>query len=179
MRFLDTSLPGSYVIELEPVHDGRGFFARTWCRDELAAHGLVAELAQCSISRNTRRGTLRGLHFQRPPHAETKIVRCSSGAIYDVIVDLRPDSETHGRWFGVELSAESGRALYVPAGFAHGFQTLTDGADVEYAISVPYAPAYLDGVGWDDPAFAIDWPAVANRIISDRDRSWVRYTAQR
>jgi dTDP-4-dehydrorhamnose 3,5-epimerase len=175
MRFVETPLPGAYVIELEPVHDERGFFARTWCRDELAEQGLVAELAQCSLSRNARRGTLRGLHFQRPPHEETKIVRCVAGAIFDVIVDLRRASESHGRWFGAELTAESGRALYIPAGFAHGFQTLTDGADVEYAISVPYAPGFSDGVAWDDPAFAIDWPPAGERVISERDRSWPRY----
>ena len=176
MKFVETPLAGAYVIELEPIHDERGFFARTWCSEKLMVHGLVAEIAQCSLSRNTRRGTLRGLHFQRPPHEETKIVHCVAGAIFDVIVDLRPQSPTHARWFGVELDAESGRALYVPKGFAHGFQTLQEETDVEYSISVPYAPEYADGVAWDDPQFGIEWPAATSRVISERDLSWPRYT---
>ena len=168
-------IAGPCVIELEPIVDERGFFARSWCRDELAANGLETGLAQCSISRNTTRGTLRGLHFQRAPHEETKIVRCVRGAIYDVIVDLREDSKTHGSWFGIELADESGLALYVPAGFAHGYQTLVAATDVEYMISAPYAPEFAAGVGWDDPAFGIRWPPVEHRIISRRDRSWPRY----
>src|SRR5262249_40850551 len=124
MRFVPTKLSGAYVVEPERRVDERGFFARTWCRDEFGAHGLVADLAQCSISRNSVAGTLRGLHFQTAPHEEAKLVRCTAGAIFDVVVDLRPDSPTYAAWLGVELDAESGNALYVPKGFAHGFQTL-------------------------------------------------------
>jgi len=160
------------VLELERHEDERGFFARAWCRDEFADHGLVPELTQCSISRNSRAGTLRGMHFQRPPHEEAKLVRCTTGAIFDVIVDLRPDSLTYTEWVGVELDAERGNALYVPKGFAHGFQTLVDRTDVLYMISDPYVPEAASGVRWDDPAFAIEWPYKNMRTISDRDRSW-------
>jgi dTDP-4-dehydrorhamnose 3,5-epimerase len=172
MRFVALELEGAHVIELEPYEDERGSFARIWCRDELADHGLTAELAQCSISRNARAGTLRGLHFQQAPHEEAKLVRCTRGSIFDVIVDLRPGSPTRFRWLGVELEAERGNALFVPEGFAHGFQTLVDDAEVLYMISHPYVPEASAGVRWDDPAFAIDWPEAAARTISERDRSW-------
>lgn len=175
MRFVPTELPDAYIVELEPRDDERGFFARTWCRDELADQGLVAEVAQCSISRNALAGTLRGMHFQNAPHEEAKLVRCTRGAIYDVIIDLRPGSAAHGRWIGVELDAERGTALYVPKGFAHGFQTLVDGAEVFYMISTPYAPDAASGVRWDDPAFGIEWPKADTRTISERDRSWPDY----
>lgn len=171
MIFTSTKLPGAYVVELERHEDERGFFARTWCGDELADHGLEPALAQCSISRNALAGTVRGMHFQRAPHEEAKLVRCTAGAIFDVIVDLRPGSETYEEWIGVELDAERGAALYVPKGFAHGFQTLADGSDVFYMISEPYAPGAGDGVRWDDPAFGIKWPLQV-RVISARDRSW-------
>jgi dTDP-4-dehydrorhamnose 3,5-epimerase len=177
MRFVPAGLDGAYVIELEPYEDERGSFARIWCRDELAAHGLTAELAQCSISRNARAGTLRGLHFQRAPHEEAKLVRCTRGSIFDVIVDLRPGSPTRSRWVGVELEAERGNALYVPEGFAHGFQTLVDDAEVLYMISHRYVPEAAGGVRWNDPAFAIDWPEARARTISDRDRAWPDFTA--
>ena len=175
MRFVETPISGVHVVELERHEDDRGFFARAWCRDELAGTGLTSDLAQCSISRNTVAGTLRGMHFQRAPHQEAKLVRCTRGAIYDVALDLRPDSPTHGRWFAAELDSESGRALYIPEGCAHGFQTLADDTDVFYAISAPYAPEAAAGVRWDDPAFAITWPDAAVRTISDRDRSWPDY----
>ena len=175
MRFVPLELADAYLIELEPHSDGRGFFARTWCRDEFAAHGLDPSIAQCSTSRNERAGTLRGMHFQRPPHAETKLVRCTRGAIFDVIVDLRPESSTHAAWFGAELTEERGNAMYVPEGFAHGFQTLTDDAEVLYMISKPYAPDAAGGVRWDDRAFGIEWPAAAERTISERDRGWPDY----
>jgi dTDP-4-dehydrorhamnose 3,5-epimerase len=177
MRFVPAGLDGAYVIELEPYEDERGSFARIWCRDELTAHGLTAELAQCSISRNARAGTLRGLHFQRAPHEEAKLVRCTRGSIFDVIVDLRPGSPTRSRWVGVELEAERGNALYVPEGFAHGFQTLVDDAEVLYMISHRYVPEAAGGVRWNDPAFAIDWPEARARTISDRDRAWPDFTA--
>jgi dTDP-4-dehydrorhamnose 3,5-epimerase len=135
----------------------------------------VPDLAQCSISRNDRAGTLRGLHFQTAPHEEAKLVRCTRGTIFDVIVDLRPDSPTHAEWIGVELDAEEGTALYVPKGFAHGFQTLVDETEVLYMISDPYVPEAASGVRWDDPAFGIEWPPADVRVISERDRSWPDY----
>lgn len=175
MRFVPTTLEGAYVVEPERHEDARGFFARTWAQDELLQHGLDSRLSQCSISRNTNAGTLRGMHFQTEPHAETKLVRCTSGAIFDVIVDLRPGSPTHAEWIGVELTAESGTALYIPKGFAHGFQTLVDGAEVFYMISDPYVPEAASGVRWDDPAFGIDWPPAEARVINERDRSYPDY----
>ena len=175
MRFVPTRLEGAHVVELERHEDERGFFARTWSSDELAEHGLIAELSQCSISRNSKAGTLRGMHFQIAPHEEVKLVRCTAGAIFDVIVDLRPGSPTHAEWVGVELSADTGTALYIPKGFAHGFQTLDDGAEVFYMISDPYVPDAASGVRWDDPAFGIDWPPTESRVINERDRSWPDY----
>lgn len=175
MRFQETEIPGAFVIDLEPIEDDRGSFARIWCADELARHGLVSELSQCSISRNRKAGTLRGLHFQRPPHAEAKVVRCTRGAIYDVIVDLRIDSPAHVRWIAVELTSENGSALFVPEGCAHGFQTLLDDTDVLYLISRPYNPDAAAGVRWDDPAFAISWPTAVSRRMSARDRVWPNY----
>jgi dTDP-4-dehydrorhamnose 3,5-epimerase len=176
VRFVETELEGVFVVELEEHVDERGSFARTWCRDEMAAAGLTSELAQCSLSRNRVAGTLRGLHFQRAPHEEAKLVRCTRGAIFDVAVDLRPGSPTRGRWVGVELNPDDGSALYVPEGCAHGFQTLLDDTDVAYMISTPYAPEASAGVRWDDPLIAIDWPEVAAvRTISERDRSLPSY----
>jgi dTDP-4-dehydrorhamnose 3,5-epimerase len=175
MRFVPLSLDGAYLVELEPHADERGFFARTWCREEFAEHGLKAELAQCSISRSTRTGTLRGMHFQRPPHEEAKLVRCTRGAVFDAIIDLRPESPTRTRWVGAVLEAGEGTALYVPEGFAHGFQTLTDDAEVLYMMSHHHVPEAAAGVRWDDPAFAIEWPEVATRTISERDRTWPEF----
>lgn len=171
MIFTPARLDGAWILELEKHADARGFFARTWCRRELAAQGLDADIAQESVSYNVRRGTVRGLHFQRAPHEETKIVRCVRGAVFDVIVDLRPASPQCGRWEGVELSAENRRALYVPKGFAHGFQTLTDDAEVAYQISAFHAPEAAAGYRYDDPAFAIAWP-VPVTVISPRDLAW-------
>jgi dTDP-4-dehydrorhamnose 3,5-epimerase len=164
------------VVELEPVADERGFFARIWSADELAANGLDTHLSQCSLSRNTTAGTLRGLHFQQPPHAEVKLVRCTRGSLFDVVVDLRPESATYCQWIGVELDAREARALYIPKGCAHGFQTLEDETDVLYMISDPYVPSAASGVRWNDPVFAIDWPSADRRTISDRDRSWPDYS---
>lgn len=176
MRFVETPIAGAWVVELEPHEDERGTFARVWCRDEFAEHGLASGLAQCSISRNPREGTLRGMHFQRAPHEEAKLVRAVAGAVFDVIVDLRVGSPSLGQWFGARLDAADGRAMYVPEGVAHGFQTLTDGADVLYMISVPYAPEAASGVRWDDPAFAIEWPSTHERIVGERDLSWPDWT---
>ena len=174
MKFSATRLNGAYLIELDPIRDERGFFARSWCRNEFAEHGLDPDLVQCNISFNKTKGTLRGLHYQAQPHAEAKLVRCTRGAIHDVIVDLRPDSPTFKSWLAVELSADNRYMLYVPAGFAHGFQTLADDTEVFYQMSEYHYPDCARGVRWDDPAFAIAWP-VANVIMSERDRSYPRF----
>ena len=171
MIFTPLSLAGAVLIDIERHEDERGFFARTLCAEEFAARGLQAAFVQDSLSHNRIRGTLRGLHLQRPPHAETKLVRCSRGAIYDVIVDLRPGSPTWGRWEGVVLSAENGRALYVPEGFAHGFLTLADETEVSYRISHPHKPEAATGLRYDDPRLGIVWPEPV-AAISARDRSW-------
>jgi dTDP-4-dehydrorhamnose 3,5-epimerase len=177
VRFVETRLPGAFLVELEPREDERGSFSRTWCREELAAQGLATDVSQCSLSRNTRAGTLRGLHFQTAPHEEVKLVRCTRGAIFDVILDLRPGSDTEGEWIGVELPAATGTALYVPKGFAHGFQTLVDDSEVFYMMSDPYVPEAARGVRWDDPAFGIEWPEADGRTISERDLAWPDYGA--
>lgn len=171
MIFRPTPLAGAVLLELERKADERGFFARTWCREEFAAQGLDPALSQCSVSFNHRRGTLRGLHLQAAPHAETKLVRCTRGAVWDVIVDLRPESPTFRQHFAAVLSAETGNALYIPPGMAHGFQTLEDATEVFYQISVPYAPESARGYRWDDPAFGIPWPEPVT-VISERDREW-------
>ena len=175
MKFVPTPLGGAYVIELEPSFDERGFFARSWSAEDFKERGLAARMAQCSISFNTRKGTLRGMHYQSEPHAEAKVVRCSAGAMYDVLVDLRRGSPTYCDWFGVELSADNRKLLYVPEGIGHGFQTLTDNTEIFYQISQDYRSDASRGVRWNDPAFAIDWP-IANPILSERDRSFPDYT---
>ncbi len=171
MRFISTALAGAYVIEQERHADERGFFARTWCARELEEHGLEPRLAQCSVSFNHRHGTLRGLHYQAPPFAEVKLVRCTRGALFDVAVDLRPDSPTFRRSVGVELTPENGRALYVPRGFAHGFLTLADGTEVAYQVSAPYDPQAARGARWDDPFLGVVWPAPV-QVIAPRDRDY-------
>jgi dTDP-4-dehydrorhamnose 3,5-epimerase len=171
MIFKETPLPGAYVLAIERREDVRGFFARTWDPDEFTAHGLNPHVAQCSISFNLKCGTLRGMHYQAPPHAEAKLVRCTAGAIFDAIIDLRPDSPTYTRWFGITLSAENYQMLYVPEGFAHGFQTLMDSTEVFYQISAFYAPEAGRGVRWDDPTFGITWPP-AERTITERDATY-------
>jgi dTDP-4-dehydrorhamnose 3,5-epimerase len=171
VRFEALPIAGAYLIEPDRLEDQRGFFARTWCREELAARGLVTELAQCSISFNRRKGTLRGMHYQVAPHEETKIVRCTMGALWDVLVDLRPDSPTYRQWTAAELTAENRRQLYIPAGCAHGFQTLTDDTEVLYLISESYHPESARGVRWDDPKLGIAWPLPVS-AMSDRDRAF-------
>ncbi|MFY9314137.1 MAG: dTDP-4-dehydrorhamnose 3,5-epimerase [Burkholderiales bacterium] len=171
MRISDTPLQGALLLEPEPITDERGFFARTFCVDELAARGLRFEIVQCNVSGNRRRGTLRGLHFQRPPHAEGKIVSCLAGSLLDVIVDLRPESPSFRRWHAVELSASNRLALAIPPGFAHGFQTLEDGTDVQYLMSHRYVAQAADGVRWNDPAFGIRWP-IGRPILSARDAAY-------
>jgi dTDP-4-dehydrorhamnose 3,5-epimerase len=175
MIFEETRLRGAYLLDLRPIEDKRGFFARTWCRRELEEHGLTAEIAQANMSYNHHAGTLRGMHLQRPPFSEVKIVQCIRGAVHDVIIDLRPGSPTRGEWIGVELTAENHRMLYVPEGFAHGYLTLTDHAEVAYMVSQFYTPEAEGGVRHDDPAFGIRWPAEV-RVISDKDRDWPDYT---
>jgi dTDP-4-dehydrorhamnose 3,5-epimerase len=175
MRFILTNLKGAYILEPEKLEDERGFFARTWCQQEFSERGLDANLVQCSISFNKKRGTLRGMHFQLPPLAETKLVRCTQGAIYDVIIDLRQDSETFLQWVGVELTAENRKAFYVPKGFAHGFQTLEDNTEVFYQISEFYAPECARGLRWNDPTFNITWPQPVS-VISERDRNYEDYS---
>jgi dTDP-4-dehydrorhamnose 3,5-epimerase len=170
--FAETRLAGAYTIDVEPQEDARGFFARVWDGAEFTGRGLDARVSQSSIAYNRSAGTLRGLHFQAAPHRETKLVRCTRGAIWDVIVDLRPQSATFLEWVRVELSAENRRALYVPEEFAHGYQTLVDETEVWYQISTPYAPGAARGLRWDDPRLAIDWPPFDRRTISERDLAW-------
>jgi dTDP-4-dehydrorhamnose 3,5-epimerase len=170
MIFRETPLAGAFVLTPERFEDDRGFFARTYDRDRFEAHGLDPEVVQCSVSYNHRRGTLRGLHFQAAPQEEIKLVRCTRGRVWDVIVDVRPGSATRGRHFALILSAEEGNALYVPKGMAHGFLTLEDAAEVFYQISARYSPEHARGYRWDDPTFAIPWPEPAT-VISDKDRN--------
>jgi len=164
-------LPNVFEIHLEPKTDERGFFARSWCQREFEAHGLNSDLAQCNVSFNTRRGTLRGIHYQAAPHEETKVVRCTKGAIYDVVVDLRPDSSTFRRWIGVTLTAASRHMIYVPKGCAHGFLTLENDTEIFYQMSQFYDAGSARGVRWDDPAFQIAWPERVE-VISERDRTY-------
>jgi dTDP-4-dehydrorhamnose 3,5-epimerase len=176
MKLIETPLTGAWVIELERISDERGWFARTFAAEEFEAYGLNPAVVQCNASFNSRRGTLRGLHYQAGPHGESKLVRCVRGAIFDVAVDLRPDSPTRCRWHGVELNAANGRGYYIPAGLAHGFQTLTDDTEVIYQMGHRYVPDAARGVRWDDPAFAIEWPPTdGERIISVRDSSYADF----
>lgn len=168
MIFRETEIDGVWVIDIEPIEDARGWFARTHCAEIFASRGLVSSFAQCSASFNRQRGTLRGLHYQIAPAEEAKLVRCVRGAIFDVAVDLRPKSPTFGKWVSAELTAENRRALLVPEGCAHGFQTLSDDSELFYQISFPYTPALSKGVRWDDPDLAIRWP-IKDPIMSERD----------
>jgi dTDP-4-dehydrorhamnose 3,5-epimerase len=173
MQFRETALPGAWVIELERIADERGWFARSFDREEFLARGMSPEVVQCNVSFNARRGTLRGMHLQAEPHGEPKLVRCVRGSIFDVAVDLRPRQPTFCRWVSVELSAENGLAFYIPAGMAHGFQTLSDDCEVLYQMGSAYVPEAAGGVRWDDPAFGIEWPpAPLGRTISAKDRAY-------
>ncbi|MDF0672721.1 MAG: dTDP-4-dehydrorhamnose 3,5-epimerase [Nitrospira sp.] len=171
MIFLETSLPGAYVIEVEKLEDERGFFARSWCALEFAAKGLDPHLVQCNVSYNKRKGTLRGLHYQIPPHAEVKLVRCTKGSLFDVIVDLRKDSPTFLKWVGIELTATNHKMLYIPKLFAHGFQTLEDNTEIFYQMSEFYEPAGSKGLRWNDPRLGINWPDVAG-VMSHKDQTY-------
>lgn len=176
MRFVPTALSGLWLIEPNRIDDERGHFARTYDRDEFVARGLEPAIVQCSTSFNARAGTLRGMHLQADPHGEPKLIRCTRGAIFDVAVDLRSNSPTHRLWFGAELSAQNGSALYVPPGFAHGFQTLDDSSEVLYMMGRAYVPGAAFGVRWNDAAFSIEWPAVVERVITPRDQAFPDYT---
>lgn len=176
MRFHETQLKGAYIIELEKREDDRGFFARSWCTQEFKDQGLNSNLVQCNISFNRQRGTLRGMHYQAPPHEETKLVRCTRGAIFDVIIDIRPESPTFKQWVAFELAAENRKMLYIPEGMAHGFQTLEDKTEVFYQMSEFYHPQSARGVRWNDPAFEIDWPKAHQRMISDKDQSYLDFS---
>ncbi len=171
MNFSETPLPGVFLIDVEPREDERGFFARTFCRREFEEHGLESNLVQCSLSFNRLRGTIRGVHFQRSPWQEVKLVRCTAGAIFDVIIDLRADSPTFLKYFTVELSAANRRTLYVPKNVAHGFQTLADATEVTYQMTEFYAPSSGTGLRWNDPLFAVPWPLPAS-VISDQDAGY-------
>jgi dTDP-4-dehydrorhamnose 3,5-epimerase len=168
MKFTETPLAGAFIVDIDPTSDERGFFARTFCADAFAGYGLNAAALQCSVSFNLRKGTLRGMHYQAPPHEEDKLVRCTAGAIFDVIVDIRTGSPSYGRWFGAELTAVNRRALLAPKGFAHGFISLTDASEVLYMIFAPHAPGSARGFLWDDPEVAIAWP-ITPVVISARD----------
>lgn len=174
MIFTETKLKGAYLVDLERMSDERGFFSRRWCAREFAAHGLNPAVVQVNIGHNAKKGTVRGMHFQIAPHAEVKIVHCSRGALYDVIIDLREGSPTKGQWFGAELTADNGRMLYVPEGFAHGYQTLEDETDLVYQTSQFYAKESATGVRFNDVAFGIDWPLPVS-MISCGDQRWPDY----
>jgi dTDP-4-dehydrorhamnose 3,5-epimerase len=171
VKFEPTPLPGAFVITPERLRDERGYFSRTFCRRDFEERGMNPVVAQCNVSYSAKRGTLRGMHFQRPPHAEAKLVRCTAGAIYDVAIDLRPESPTFRRHFGVRLDPSEDRMFYIPEGFAHGFLALEDDTSIFYQMSESYAPSHAAGVRWDDPAFGIAWP-FAPTVMTERDRTY-------
>lgn len=171
MLFKETTLKGAFIIEPKKFEDERGFLAPSWSAKEFAAHGIDSRMVECNISRNWRKGTLRGMHFQLPPYAQPKLVRCSRGAVYDVAVDLRPDSVTYKQWAAVELTESNCLMFYIPAGFAHGYQTLVDQTELFYQMSEVYASEYAGGVRWNDPAFGIEWP-LPDPIMNERDRTY-------
>ena len=179
MIFTETELKGTFVLEREPIRDERGSFARTWCQREFEAHGLKSAFVQASVSSNRAQGTLRGLHYQAAPHEEAKLVQCARGAIYDVVVDFRPESRTYRRWVAVELTPENGKMLYIPEGVAHGFQTLRDGTDVFYYMTQFHTPHAARGVQWNDPFLGVQWPDAQNRLMSVKDRNWPLLSAVR
>ena len=171
MKFNKTAILGAYIIELEKVGDERGFFARAWCQKEFREHDLVARFVQCNLSFNKRGNTLRGMHYQSAPLEEVKLVRCTRGAIFDVIIDLRPESSTFLKWIGVELTSDNYNMLYIPEGFAHGYLTLTEEAEVFYQVSQFYSPGHERGVRWNDPVFGSDWPIDGDVVISENDNN--------
>lgn len=170
MIFSETKLKGAFTLELKKIEDERGFFARSYCQKEMEAHGLTAQVVQANVSFNPKKGTLRGMHYQVAPHEESKLVRCTRGAIFDVIIDLRPDSPTYKQWFGVELTANNYKMMFVPEGFAHGYLTLENHTEVTYQVSQFYAPGAEQGIRWDDPAFNIQW-SIEPELISEKDKA--------
>lgn len=174
MKFQETKLAGAYIVDLNLLQDDRGFFARMFCREEFAQHGLVPDVMQGNMSWNKAKGTLRGMHYQHHPYQETKFIRCTRGAIYDVIIDLRKDSPTYQQWIGVELTADNRTALFVPKDFAHGFITLQDDTEVFYLVSQSYQPGSEGGIRWNDPRFNIQWP-IQPTCISPKDAAWPDY----
>ena len=171
MKFNEAKLKGAFIIEIEKLSDERGFFARAWCRKKFEDQGLISRLVQTNVSYNRKKGTLRGMHYQIAPYQECKLIRCTRGAIYDVIIDLRPDSATYNQWTGVKLTADNYSMFYVPEDFAHGFLTLTDNTEITYQVSQFYTPGSEKGIRFDDPAFNIQWPLEVS-VISDKDRTW-------
>ncbi|MFM8534892.1 MAG: dTDP-4-dehydrorhamnose 3,5-epimerase [Acidimicrobiia bacterium] len=171
MQYTPSRSPGAWIIDITPIHDARGFFAMTWLPDELRERGMNPALAQCNLAFNHKRGTMRGMHYQRPPHAQAKMVRCTRGALFDVIVDLREDSPAFRQWDAVELTADNRRMLYMPEGIAHGYLTLTDDTEAYYHVSAMWAPQAEAGVRWNDPTLAIDWPFPPT-VVSARDEAW-------
>ena len=171
MIFTETELKDAFIIDIEKREDNRGFFARAFCKNEFQEHGLETNYVQCNLSRTKKAGSIRGMHYQIAPHEEVKLIRCIKGAIYDVIIDLRPDSPTYRKWTGVELSSDNYRMLYVPKGFAHGFQSLVDNVEVFYFVSEFYTPGSERGLRYNDPSFNIEWPLEVT-VISDKDRNW-------
>jgi dTDP-4-dehydrorhamnose 3,5-epimerase len=176
MEFIETPLRGAYLVRLQKHEDHRGFFARGWCQKEFSAAGLNPNIVQLNVGSSLKSGTIRGMHYQEPPHAEVKVVRCVRGALFDVIIDLRAGSPTRGKWFGAELSPENGLMMYAPEGFAHGYQTLVDDTEMYYLTSCVYVASAARGVRHDDPAFGIDWPCPTS-VISDADRGWPDYVS--
>lgn len=174
MIFKETELKGAFIIDLEPLQDDRGFFARSFCQNEFKSLGLQSTVAQCNLAFNRSRGTIRGMHYQTPPHAEAKLVTCTHGTIYDVIIDLRLDSPTYTKWLAIELTESRKQMLYVPEGFAHGYQTLTDDTEIFYHMFNFYSQAAAQGIRWDDPFFKIPWP-IAKPLVSDRDKSYSNF----
>ena len=175
MIFKETKLKGAFVIEIEKREDERGFFARAWCKREFEDHGLNAQLVQANIAFSRKKGTLRGMHYQAPPYEEAKLIRCIKGGVFDVIIDIRPDSPQYKEWFGLQLTSDNYKMLYVPEGFAHGYQTLDDNTEVFYPASQFYSPESERGVRWDDPAFGIEWPETDNLVMSEKDKTWPDY----
>jgi dTDP-4-dehydrorhamnose 3,5-epimerase len=171
MKFTETGLDGAFVIEIEPRLDERGFFARGWCRREFEAAGIRINFVQANIAFSKNKGTLRGMHFQKAPHAEAKFLRCVRGAVFDVMIDLRPDSPTFKKWFGIELTADNHKMVFIPEGFAHGYLATVDDTEVFYLVSAFYSPDTEGGVRWDDPAFGVKWPMTGNLIISEKDKN--------
>ena len=178
MKFTETKLSGAYVIDLERIEDDRGFFARAWSESELSERGLESHIVQCNTSSNKRASTIRGFHLQKRPHQEVKMIRCVRGALHDVIIDLRQGSPTFMEWIGVDLTDEDRRMLYVPRGFAHGYQTLVDDTEAFYMVTDPYTPGAEVGIRWDDPAFKIEWPMGEPASVSEKDRAWPDFSSK-